>query len=295
MGFGPTETEFGPPQDKLLGGNLPSSLEVLSLFEDRSIRSPSPGSLNWIYGDLVSCYSQIRVLGGLAGRADNLKHLSVSFMSDAIDCFKFPADAFPNLLSLAITSKDLKPDDGKVRKILLQAAIAVRKLPKLQIMELWNCKKGRAAILRYEAAHTGLLSHTCELTWRSSWASTKSTIGTGVMKAWEETAQKASSQLIFTLEPLPPDPYTKYGAILHHLKLRDFILDPISAMQARVGLDAENQPEVQVWKESLPYAPGQKTTVVDLVGGGDNTKTQDEIEVLGSVPARRPRRRRGKR
>lgn len=283
-----------PPEARCLA-TLPPSLEVLSLFENRSIRSPSPESLNWLYsGSDLRC-SQIRVLDGLAGRAHNLKHLSISFMSDAFECFKFPADALPNLLSLAITSERyLKPNDEKVRALLRQAARAVRKLPKLQILELWNCEKGHAAILRYEAACTGLLSHTCVLTWRSSWSSAKSTIGTRVMEAWEDTAVNASHQLIFKLDPLPPGPYIQYGSILHHLKLRDFILDPVSAMQARVGLDTENQPEVPVWKESVPYSPGRKATHVDLVGGGDDKKkTEDEIEVLGSAPY--PRRRQGNR
>lgn len=98
-------------------------------------------------------------------------------------------------------------------------------------------------------------SRTCELTWRSSWHETKSRIGVDIIKAWEHATHKEPRQLTLVLYPLPPDPYTQYGAILCHLKLRDLILHPISAMQARVGVDEEGQPEVPAWKVWIPYSP----------------------------------------
>lgn len=228
----------------------------MSLFEERSEKSPDTTDINEAYETDEFRSSGIRVLDGLAGRAANLKHLSVSFLSDAMDCLKFPADAFPNLQSLAITSQEhLQPADRTVGRILLEAATAVTKLPKLQIMELWSCEDGDAAIFRYEARESVRARRACELTWRSSWPVTKATIGADVMKAWEHTAQQASRQLSFTMDPLPDGPYTHYAAILRHLKLRELILDPVSAMQVRVGIDAEGQPEVPVWKASVPYSP----------------------------------------
>ncbi|KAL2290906.1 hypothetical protein FJTKL_14845 [Diaporthe vaccinii] len=261
MAFGPIEMSVGHMDQDLSGRGivlrhgLPSSLESLSLFEDISSKSPEVEEVGEVYGTDAFRSSSIQVLDGLAGRAVNLKHLSVSFLSDAMNCFKFPAGALPNLQSLAITSQEhLQPNDWKVRRILLDAATAVTKLPKLQIMELWNCEKGHAAILRYEAAET-VRSRTCELTWRSSWYSTKSTIGAEVIEAWEHAAHESSRQLTFVLDPLPPAPYSHYGAILRHLKLRDYILDPVTAMQVRVGIDEEDQPEVPVWRASVPYSP----------------------------------------
>lgn len=208
-----------------------------------------------LYGSDDFQSSRIQILDGLAGRAVHLKHLSVSFLSDAMDCFKFPANALPNLQSLAMTSQDyLQPTTGdwKVEKLLEEAAIAVTKLPKLQIMELWNCENGHAAIFRYEATER---PRTCELIWRSSWYATESTMGANMMKAWEHTAHALSRQLTLTLDPLPPDPYLQNAAILRHLKLRDLILDPVSAMQVKVGTDAEGQPEVSAWRASKPYLP----------------------------------------
>lgn len=261
MAFGPIETSFGHRDQELseksivLGHSLPSSLESLSLFQDTSSKSPGLDEMSEIYKRDMSPSSRLQVLDGLAGRAANLKHLSVSFLSDARDCFKFPAGALPNLQSLAITSQEhLQPTDWKVRRILLDAAIAVTKLPKLQIMELWNCENGHAAILRYEATET-LRSGTCELTWRSSWYSTESTIGDDVIEVWEHAVHKTSRQLNFRLDPLPTGSYSHYGAILRHLRLRDFILDPVSAMQVRVGIDEESQPEVPAWRASIPYTP----------------------------------------
>lgn len=239
----------------VLGHGLPPSLESLSLFEDTSSKSPEAEEVSEVYGTDTFRLSRIQVLDGLAGRAVNLKHLSVSFLSDAMECFKFPAGGLPNLQSLAITSQEhLQPTDSKVKRILLDAATAVTKLPKLQIMELWNCENGHAAILRYEATET-VRSRTCELTWRSSWYSTQSTIGADVTEAWEHAAHESSRQLTFVLDPLPPGPYSHYGAILRHLKLRDYILDPVTAMQVRVGIDEEGQAEVPVWRVSVPYSP----------------------------------------
>jgi hypothetical protein len=238
-------------QGTLLRGSLPSSLECLSLFEEHSSRSFA--NTRHVYNWRAS---RIRVLDGLAGRGLNLKHISISFLSDAMDCLKFRDNSFPNLQSLAITSQEhLQPTDVvKVREILLVAAAAVRRLPKLQIMELWTCEKGHAAIFRYEATET-MPSGTCEITWRCSWHPMQSTLGARVMATWGYTAQSASRQLTLTLDPLPDDLYDEYGAILRHLKLRDFILDPVSAMQAQVGTVAEGQPEVPAWKASIPYSP----------------------------------------
>ncbi|KAG8165669.1 hypothetical protein KVR01_004221 [Diaporthe batatas] len=108
-----------------------------------------------------------------------------------MDCFKFPANALPNLQSLAITSTEhLQPTDSdwKVRRILTDAAQVVIKLPQLQIIELWNCENGHAAVLRYEAGEKERAA-TCELTWRSSWYSP---IGAEAIKAWEDAAHQIS-------------------------------------------------------------------------------------------------------
>lgn len=254
---GITVRDFGGEIDVLRHG-LPPSLERVSLFEETSSKSPEYAVVDAAYRtDMVPSF-RIRVLEGLglAGQGDNLKHLSVAFLSDAMSCFKFPAGALPNLQSLAVTSQGyLVPTEWKVRRILLASARAVAKLPKLQIMELWNCENEHAAILRYEAGGA-LQSKTCQLTWRSSWHLEKSTIE-AVISAWEDTAWKASRQLSFVQDPLPDGEYYQYGEILRHLKLRDFILNPISSMQARVGIDEEGAPEVPAWRPSVPYSPAR--------------------------------------
>lgn len=250
MGRGLTERDIWG-KCLVLRHGLPPSLERLSLLEEVSPKSPA-------FDQVAS--PRIRVLEGLAGQADNLKHLSVAFLSDAKDCFKFPAGALPNLQSLAITSQEhLIPYSGKLKRILLDAATAVTKLPKLQIMELWNCGDEHAAILRYEAGGT-LQSGTCELTWRSSWHYDNSTIEDDVILAWEDAAQKASRQLKFVQDPLPDGEYGRFADILPHLKLRDFILDPVSAMQVRVWQDEEGAPEVPAWRPSVPYSPARSAT-----------------------------------
>lgn len=112
MAFGPIEMSVGHVDQDLSGKSivlrhdLPPSLGSLSLFEDTSSKSPEAEEVSEIYGTDTFRLPRIQVLDGLAGRAVNLKHLSVSFLSDAMDCFKFPAGALPNLQSLAIISQE---------------------------------------------------------------------------------------------------------------------------------------------------------------------------------------------
>ncbi|KAI3391329.1 hypothetical protein diail_7520 [Diaporthe ilicicola] len=233
----------------VLAFSLPSSMESLSLFEDSSSRHS-------LFHGPQKIRLRFEVLQGLKGRAANIKHLSISFWSDAIDCLKFPPDTFPNLESVAMTSeKHLKPDSFLVRELLINAARAAMEMPKLQIMELWNCENGHAAVFRYESTGTAQ-SSACRLTWGSSWYCPKSMIGERVLKAWARVAHKnASRQLTFVLDPLPTGSYAHYGAILHRLKLRNLIFDPTSTMQVRAGIEEEGQPEVPAWRRSTPYSP----------------------------------------
>lgn len=254
---------YGPTQEfpfKSLGqmssagskSKLPSSLESLHLFEDFNAT---------IHGSRTSSRprpSRIQILKGLATAGPGVKHLTVSFLSDAMDCLEIPDNSlFPNLESIALTSQTcFRPTSFTNFNVLLhKAALAARKMPKLQIMEIWNCENGYAAIFRYEA--TGAAeSSACRLTWRCSWYPA-SPIQDRVVKAWETVASTVTSRelLLDITDPLPPRSYPRYGCILGQLKLRSFILDPISQMQVRVGTGSEAEVNIPVWKPTTPYLP----------------------------------------
>ncbi|ROW02405.1 hypothetical protein VMCG_06077 [Cytospora schulzeri] len=225
MEYGPTDAWNPSGLGTVLGSKLPSPLESLHIFEDFNIAIHGQKHVG------KPRRSGIQVLKGLADSAPNIKHLSVSFLSDAMDCFEPPFGTFPSLESIALTSQgSLQRDPALLNQLLYKAAIAAMKMPKLQIMELWNCANGHADIIRYESTGTAE-SSACKLTWRSSWRE-KSTLKKRVIEAWEEVAStNASRELSVEKDPLPKGCYSEYGAILHHLKLRDSILHPISAMQ----------------------------------------------------------------
>lgn len=234
----------------ILGSKVPSPLETLSLFEDFSemmhganqVDEPRP--------------SRLRILAWVANCAVNMKHLSVSFLSDAKDCLDLSGHTFPKLQSIALTSQHwLEPTEENTEKLLLLAARAAETMPSLQIMEIWTCRNGHAAIFRYEATGTSE-SSASRLTWRCSWDSPEKPIEwNSVIAAWRHVASTvAGRELRFTQDPLPhvPNQYRTYGGIMHQLKLRNWILDPTSVMQVRMRTGAENEPEVESWRPSVP-------------------------------------------
>lgn len=234
----------------ILGSKVPSPLETLSLFEDFSenmhgadqVDEPRP--------------SRLRLLAWVANYAVNMKHFSVSFLSDAKDCLDLSGHTFPKLQSIALTSQHwLEPTEENTEKLLLLAARAAERMPSLQIMEIWTCRNGHAAIFRYEATGTSE-SSASRLTWRCSWDTPeKPIVWSRVIAAWRHVASTiASRELMFTQDPLPhaPNQYRTYGGIIHQLKLRNWILDPTSVMQVRMRTGAENEPEVQAWRPSVP-------------------------------------------
>ncbi|KAI7775692.1 hypothetical protein LA080_006475 [Diaporthe eres] len=234
----------------ILDSTVSSPLETFCLFEDFSITMHGPEGVK------RPRPSRIKVLHWAAISAVNIKNIAVSFLSDAKDCLQFPERTLPNLESVALTSQHwLEPTQENTQKLLYLAARAALKMPSLQIMEIWTCRNGHAAIFRYEATGTAH-SSAARLTWRCSWDASKKPIAwDGVTAAWRHVAAtNALRELSFTEDPLPRGShrYEKYGAILHQLKLRNLILDPVSVMQVRMGTGAEDEPEVEAWRSSVP-------------------------------------------
>lgn len=233
------------------GASVPQPLETVSLFEDFSER------MHGFSGERVPRQTHIKRFPFVASSAVNIKNLAISFISDAKDTLNFSNYTFPNLESIALTSQHwLEPSQENINKLLLLAAKAAEKMPKLQIMEIWTCGDGQAAILRYEATGTPY-SSACKLTWRCSWVQDdEKPISWGkVAAAWGHVASTiAGRELTVVVDPLPrvQNGYQTYHAIIHKLKLRNFILDPTSVMQARVVAGDESEPEVEEWRRSEP-------------------------------------------
>lgn len=259
--YGPTKPASPPPPTggTTLGSKLPSSLESLHLFEDFN---------KWYHDESQQKWtdprpSRIQVLKGVATSAPGIKHLSVAFLSDAMECLDLPPAGviFPNLESLALTSQHtLRPDQPGLNELLHKAALAAMRMPKLQIMEIWNCGNGSAAFFRYEAMGSEAAS-TCRLTWRCSWASSEwASESSGpfenyVVEAWSQVAARVTDRYLIldVKEPMRAGSYDQYAGILGQLKLRRSILHPTSEMQVRVEVEDEDEDDVPVWKSVTPY------------------------------------------
>lgn len=170
----------------LLTAMLPSRLTHLQLFEDFEIQLHGKEDAE------RPRHSRIELLPTLAVSTPHLRHLAVSFPTDAIDCFglrdvyfggsAIPDDRtylFPHLEHVILTSQEhLHPNSGhsKTNALLRAAAAVALKMPKLGVMELWNCGQGQACLFRYDSTaasseHVGLV------TWRSNWGGPKQRLG----------------------------------------------------------------------------------------------------------------------
>lgn len=127
---------YGPTQETKLGrgilrSNLPASLERLHIFQDFKVV---------IHGLEISIKprpSRVEILKGLAKSAPEIKHLSASFVSDAMDCLVIPDHTtFANLQSIALTSQTHLRPTQSFNELLHKAALAAMKMPKLQ--RLWR-------------------------------------------------------------------------------------------------------------------------------------------------------------
>ena len=112
----------------------------------------------------------------LAERSRRLEQLSASFMFDALCFFRACQTGWvwAELRSLALTSRTLDQRErvrtgitGVIPRaaglMLCDAARAVKSMPKLKIMEIWNGGAGHACLFRYQIEHDA-----ARLTWKAA-------------------------------------------------------------------------------------------------------------------------------
>ncbi|KAH8903304.1 hypothetical protein BR93DRAFT_918646 [Coniochaeta sp. PMI_546] len=141
-----------------------------------------------------------------------LEHLAASFIVDASHFFEIePSWKWPKLTSLVLTSKLLTPDEdpAKIRAMLRGAAEAVMKMPRLKTLEIWNGRKGLAALFKYQA-----FRHVQQavMLWKGTW---NLTMDSSSIQAWEAAAIKS------------------HGDAIHYLMLSGQVIRPISLQQIR--------------------------------------------------------------
>lgn len=181
-----------------------------------SIRKPSPA------------ISRMVALASL-----ELEHLAASFIIDASHFFEMrPSWDWPNLASLVITSKSLAPneDSVKIGAMLQTAAAAAIKMPQLKTMEIWNGRKGLAALFKY---HVSRDIRRAIITWRGTW---ELTMEPSTIQAWEAVVNRYHGgwRLHLVQERLDKAAIKSHGDAIYYLMLSNQVIRPISLQQIQI-------------------------------------------------------------
>ena len=173
-----------------------------------------------------------------------LEHVAASFIVDASHFFEIePSWEWPNLSSIVLTSNLLTPDKDPVEiGVMLQAAAAAAiKMPGLETMEIWNGRKGLAALFKYHVFHD---RQEATITWRATW---QLTIESSSMRAWEAVIDQYDGyELNFVQECLDEAAIKSHGDAIHHLVLSSPVIRPISLQQIQLE---------QKFLEGVPICP----------------------------------------
>ncbi|KAM5347328.1 hypothetical protein ACJ41O_010333 [Fusarium nematophilum] len=158
----------------------------------------------------------------------HLEHLSISFAIDAQHFFSRTRQLdWKGLKTMALTSDILlSRSNAMVNELLECVAEVAKKMPKLQILEIWHCKTGEAGIFRYEK-----LDRSSTVTWQGTWSFDMSRL---VEEAWREVFTDPVGglyQLGTEAICLVPEEIAGVGSVSPYLKLKKHILHDASWTQ----------------------------------------------------------------
>lgn len=168
-----------------------------------------------------------------------VRHLSAAFMVDADDFFNsaigHPNWLWSDLTSLALTSRDLAPEARQeaIDGMLITAAVAARRMPRLETVEIWNGREGLAGLFRFRSARRG---RTAGISWRGTW---DLGLGKEVIQAWEAIAHRyrRAELVVVNEEVLDSSKIRFHGDAIHHLGIEAQVVRPVSLYQMRMERD----------------------------------------------------------
>ncbi|KAK3942632.1 hypothetical protein QBC46DRAFT_447623 [Diplogelasinospora grovesii] len=220
-------------KEQLWESDLPSQLKRISLFED------DDGTYQLLGARPRG--NRPEMAAALVKASHSLEAWSASFVMDAYDAFQpfSPKDIrirgarlpeWPNLKFVALTSNHFSPIEhpSKIEDFLLAAAEAARRMPLLEVMELWNAEP-EVSIFRYarDRGDRGLATITVKTSW--DFAPEES-----VIRCWSKTAEEhRCTEFSVKIDVLSKPVISPRLLALEHLQLRDLILHPLSFQQLR--------------------------------------------------------------
>lgn len=164
-----------------------------------------------------------------------LEILSVSFIVEAKYYFeavqKYPGvSAWQQLSKLSLTSLLLMPktDRNETDTLLLTAATAIVRMPKLKLLELWYGRRGTACLFRYRISRDGIAEIFCAGTWELA-------LQPRVLDAWTKVSHLRTGREIRVMEPRRIDSslIRSHGDAIHHLGLLTEVVHPVSLREIR--------------------------------------------------------------
>ncbi|RJE24170.1 hypothetical protein PHISCL_03489 [Aspergillus sclerotialis] len=193
-------------------------LQKLVVFENFNQQYPLSDDM---FGCPSSRIPNSYVIRAVANASLNLEHLSASFIVDSSYFFDNcePSWKWSRLVSLTLTSRLLTPHEStiEVDNMLREAASAAIKMPKLEILEIWNRQEGLAPAV---------------ITWRGTW---EFVLQPAVVQAWEAVAFKRGGNGSTIVKELLDSTIIKsHGDATHHLRLLNPVIRPVSLRQIRM-------------------------------------------------------------
>lgn len=111
--------------------------------------------------------------------------------------------------------------------ILLQRAAGIAaKMPKLEIMEIWNGGEGLAALFQYR-----IQQGKGEIYWRATWGIS---LDASVIRAWEALTPHLKARLDIYSERIDKKLIRHLGDAIHYLGHSKRVLRPVSLHQLRL-------------------------------------------------------------
>jgi hypothetical protein len=113
--------------------------------------------------------------------------------------------------------------------MLQAAAAAAKRMPRLATMEIWNGRKGLAALFKYQASHE---NRRAVITWRATWGMA---IDPCMVQAWEAVVHRYNGwDLALVQEKLDGTAIKSHGDAIHYLRLSIQVIRPISLQQIQM-------------------------------------------------------------
>ncbi|KAI8674286.1 hypothetical protein NCS55_00752100 [Fusarium keratoplasticum] len=249
--YGEVEFAWDLVTSKQFEFNFPRHVQRVTLFQDfdedldSMLSSGNSGRLGFIK-------TPNPVVGaGLAG-LKNQQHLCVSFITDAYVFFEAlhhrrRDGAWRNLTHFSMTSLALRSETppSKVQRLLLMAAHAACRFPRLEVMELWYGRREEACLFRFSRSRSR--DGACKIFRNGTW---ELPLSSEVVEAWTKICNLRGGRGIMTrdLERIDHQQIRSHGDAIHHLGLMSNAVHPTSLRQIR--REAQHYGPYPRWKPS---------------------------------------------